>query len=177
MAPDAGLAVSQLALEVTVQAIFADTVTPKLPALEATDWLVGLTVKLETAACVTVILVVAPPPLKVTTPVRSAPLLALWFRLTEALPVPEFGLMLNQAALELAVQGTLAVTEAMKLPAALPTDLELGLMVNIGAVFVAWVMVTVLDSKPEVMVMTPVRMDPVFAAWVTVTVPFPEPKD
>ena len=93
------------------------------------------------------------------------------------MPVPEFGLMLNQAALELAVQGTLEVTEAMKLPAALPTDLELGLMVNIGAVFVACVMVTVLVSKPEVMVMTPVRMEPVFAAWVTVTVPFPEPKD
>lgn len=66
-----------MALEVTVQGIFADTVTPKLPAFEATDWLVGLTVKLATAACVTVILVVAPPPLKVTTPVRSAPLLAL----------------------------------------------------------------------------------------------------
>lgn len=85
--------------------------------------------------------------------------------------------MLNQLALELAVQGTLAVTEAIKLPAALATDLEVGLMVSIGAVFVACVMVTVLDSKPEVRVMTPMRVEPVFAEWVTVTLPFPEPKD
>ena len=51
--------------------------------------------------------------------------------------LPKFGLMLNHAALELAVQGTLAVTEATKLPAALATDLVLGLMLNIGATFVA----------------------------------------
>lgn len=121
-------------------------------------------------------LAVTPPPLKVTTPVRSAPLLAVWFRLTEALPVPEPGLMLNQLALELAVQGTFAVTEAMKLPAALATDLVLGLMVNIGAVFPDWVTVTVLDSRLEEIVMTPVRLELELAVWVTVILALPKPE-
>jgi hypothetical protein len=133
--PDVWLDVSQFALELTVQAIFALTVMPKLPAFAATDWLVGATVRLGASAWVTVIVVETPPPLKVTVPVRKAPVLAVWLKVTELLPVPEFGLMLNQVALELAVQGTLAVTEAMKLPAASTTDLELGLMVNTGVVF------------------------------------------
>jgi hypothetical protein len=71
--------------------------------------------------------------------------------------------MLNQVALELAVQGTLAVIEATKLPAALATDLVPGLMLKTGAVFPACVMVTVLDSKPEETVMTPVRIEPALA--------------
>ena len=144
--------------------------------MEATDWEVGVTVRLGAAAWVTVILVEAPPPLNVTTPVRSAPLLAVWFRLTEALPVPELGLMLNQLALELAVQGTLAVTEATKLPAASATDLVLGLILNIGAVLPAWVTVTVLDSKPEEIVMTPVRLELELAVWVTVILALPKPE-
>lgn len=84
--------------------------------------------------------------------------------------------MLSQLALELAVQGILAVTEATKLPAALATDLVLGLMVSIGAVLPAWVMVTVLVSKPEETVMTPVRLELELAVWVTVILALPKPE-
>ena len=75
--PEVGEAVSQAALELTVQAMLEVSVIAKFPAIGETDWVAGDTVNTGGGAWVTVTVLETPPPVKVRIPVRASPVLAV----------------------------------------------------------------------------------------------------
>ena len=131
--PDVGLVVNHAAFEVTVQEMLELTVMLKLPAVLVTDWVAGVTLSEAGAAWVIVAVRVIPPPVKVKVPVRAAPVLVVKLAATVPLLLPEFGLMVSHAALELTVQATLDVTVMFALPAWEETDWLVGATVRLGA--------------------------------------------
>jgi hypothetical protein len=76
---------------------------------------------------------VIPPPEKVKVPVRAAPVLVVKLAVTVPLLLPELGLMVSQATLELTLQATLEVTVMFALPAWEETDWLEGATVRLGA--------------------------------------------
>lgn len=94
----------------------------KVPAAVPTDWVIGVTLSEAGAAWVIVAVRVMPPPVKVKVPVRAAPVLAVKLAVTVPLLVPEVGLRVSQAALDVTVQATLDVTVMFEAPAKALTD-------------------------------------------------------
>ncbi len=120
--PDVELVLNQAAFELIVQAILELTVMLKLPAAVPTAWVLGVTESEAGAAWVIVAVRVIPPPVKVKVPVRAAPVLAVKLAATVPLLLPEIGLRVSQATLELTLQATLEVRVMFALPAREETD-------------------------------------------------------
>ena len=131
--PDVELVVSHATLELIVQAILELTVMLNLPAAVPTAWVLGVTVSEAGAAWVIVAVRVMPLPVKVKVPVRAVPVLAVKLATTVPLLLPEFGLMVSHAALELTLQATLEVTLMFAVPAWEVTDWLVGATERLGA--------------------------------------------
>jgi hypothetical protein len=131
-----------------------------LPANGLTGLVVGVTVRFG-AAWLTVTVRVRPPPVKVSIPVLADPVFPVKLAVTVPSLLPEVGVAVNQAALELSVQAILEVRVIAKFPAIGETDWVAGDTVKTGGV--AWVTVTVLVMPPPVKVSVPVRSSPVLA--------------
>ena len=125
--------VNHAAFEVTVQEMLELTVMLKLPAVLVTDWVSGVTLREAGAAWVIVAVRVIPLPVKVKVPVRAVPVLAAKLATTVPLLLPEFGLMVSHAALELTLQATLEVTLRFAVPAWEETDWLVGATERLGA--------------------------------------------
>jgi hypothetical protein len=103
----------------------------KLPAAALGVEVVGVTAKVG-AAWVTVTVRVIPLPVRVSIPVRNAPVLPVQLAVTVALPDPLAVEAVNHKALEVTVQLMLDVTVIAKLPSAAVRDEVVGLTVNVG---------------------------------------------
>lgn len=159
--PEVGEVVNHTALEETVQFTLEVRVMVTLPANGLTGLVVGVTVRFG-AAWLTVTVRVRPPPLNVRIPVLvAAPVFPVKLAVTVPLLLPEVGVAVSQAALELTVQAMLEVSVIAKFPAIGETDWVAGDTVNTGGG--AWVTVTVLETPPPVKVRIPVRASPVLA--------------
>jgi hypothetical protein len=82
---------------------------------------------------VTVTVRVIPLPVKVSMPVRNAPVLPVLLAVTVVFPVPLAVVVVNHPAFEVTVQLMLEVSVMAKLPSAAVRVEVVGLTVNVGA--------------------------------------------
>jgi hypothetical protein len=144
---------SERAIQVAVEVTVIDVLAASLPGCHMVDEMVSVC-----AGWVTVTVRIRPPPVKVTVPVRSAPVvLAAHRTVTVRVPAKAVaGETVSQVAEAELVQVMLAVNVTVPLPAAGPAARLAGLTVS-DAIQLAWVTVNVRVTPPLANVMVPVR--------------------
>ena len=182
--PSDGVAISQEAASLdTVQDIFEETVTTGQTPAEAPVFHVsGETYRLGTnsAAWVTAIVLVMPPPATVTVPVLLlVPVFCVTASPRMPFPVPldppATSTISHEALLD-TVQATLDVTFAVVAAAAAPGFHSSGATTRTGGVSAAWVTAIVLVMPPPVTVIVPVLLlVPVFCVTASPRIPSPVP--